>query len=58
MESKGIGDDLEKILKKIKADRIAKLVLGEDCGCQGRKDWLNKKLPYVKKDNSSDKETL
>ena len=49
-ESRGFGDTLEKISK---ATGIKKLVErftpeGKDCGCEGRKNSLNKILPYVK----------
>ncbi len=52
MESKGLGDSIEKItkatgLKKV-TDVISK-VTGKDCGCSGRKKALNKKFPYKKK---------
>mgnify|MGYP003144450418 CR=1 FL=1 len=46
VKSKGLGDSIEKILKKIGADKVAKTVLGDDCGCKERRDKLNKMFPY------------
>ena len=48
MKSKGIGDSVEKILKATGIDKVAKKVLGEDCGCDERKEKLNKMFPYAK----------
>ncbi len=46
--SKGLGDDLEKLFKKTGIDKVAKFVLGEDCGCNERKEKLNKLFPHKK----------
>lgn len=47
MESKGLGDTVEKITKftgiKKVVDRIT-----DDCGCSKRKEKLNKAFPYKK----------
>ena len=40
--SKGLGDSIEKVLKKTGIDKVAKKVLGDDCGCEERKQALNK----------------
>ena len=40
-KSKGLGDTLEKVFKKTGIDKVAKWVLGEDCGCDDRKEKLN-----------------
>ena len=45
-KSKGLGDTLEKVFKKTGIDKVAKWVLGEDCGCDKRRDKLNKLFPY------------
>jgi hypothetical protein len=50
MKDKGAGDTLARILKATTIDKIAKFVLGDDCGCGDRQDYLNKKLPYNNKD--------
>lgn len=51
MKSKGIGDDIEKITKatgiKTAVDFLAEK-LGFDCGCDARKEVLNKLFPYKK----------
>jgi hypothetical protein len=46
--SKGLGDSVEKVFKATGIDKVAKWVLGEDCGCDERKAKLNKLFPYVK----------
>jgi len=46
--SQGLGDTLEKVFKATGADKVAKFVLGEDCGCDERKKVLNHLFPYRK----------
>jgi len=46
-ESKGLGDTIAKITKATGIDKVAKFVLGEDCGCDKRKEKLNKLFPYA-----------
>ena len=54
-ESKGLGDTIEKIARKT---RIKKLVesyskaVKKPCGCSKRRDKLNKKFPYKKKNEN------
>lgn len=48
-QSKGLGDTIEKIttatgIKKV-VETVAK-VIGKDCGCNKRKDTLNRVFPY------------
>jgi len=45
-KSKGLGDTVEKALKATGIDKLAKKVLGDDCGCEERKEKLNKMFPY------------
>lgn len=45
-KSKGLGDSIEKALKATGIDKVAKVILGDDCGCQERKEALNKLYPY------------
>ena len=45
-KSKGLGDTIEKITKATGIDKVAKAVLGDDCGCEERKQKLNKLFPY------------
>jgi hypothetical protein len=47
-ESKGLGDTLAKLTKATGIDKVAKFVMGEDCGCDERKEKLNKLFPYAK----------
>ena len=47
-KSKGLGDSIEKALKATGIDKVAKKVLGDDCGCEERKQALNKMFPYAK----------
>ena len=44
-KSKGIGDTIEKITKKTGIHWFVKRFVG-DCGCDDRRDWLNKRFPY------------
>ena len=46
--SKGLGDSIEKALKATGMDKVAKKVLGDDCGCEERKKKLNELFPYKK----------
>ena len=46
--SKGLGDKVEKVFKTVGIDKAAKFILGEDCGCEERKDTLNKIFPSKK----------
>ena len=45
MESKGLGDTIEKITKATGIDKLVKFIAGEDCGCDERQEILNKKFP-------------
>jgi len=44
--SKGVGDTVEKILTKTGIKSLVHLVFGPDCGCDQRKEKLNKMFPY------------
>ena len=48
VKSKGLGDSIEKALKATGIDKVAKKVLGDDCGCEDRKKTLNAIFPYAK----------
>lgn len=57
-ESKGLGDTIAKLthftgLDKI-ADTVAKAVGQEDCGCNRRREELNKMFPYKAKEEKED----
>jgi hypothetical protein len=45
-KSVGLGDTIEKLTTRTGIKKIVKKVVGEDCGCDGRKDKLNKLFPY------------
>lgn len=47
-ESKGLGDTVEKVLEVTGVSKVAKWLLGEDCGCNERKAKLNELFPYKK----------
>lgn len=47
-ESKGLGDTVEKVLEVTGVAKVAKWLLGEDCGCDERKAKLNELFPYKK----------
>jgi len=44
----GLGDTIEQVLEVTKIAKVAKWILGEDCGCEERKEKLNKLFPYAK----------
>ena len=49
MKSKGLGDSIEKITKATGIKHMVDTMsegLNIPCGCQGRKDALNKIFPY------------
>lgn len=47
-ESRGLGDTIEKITKATGIKRLVKFIAGEDCGCEERREKLNKMFPYQK----------
>lgn len=47
-ESKGLGDTVEKVLEVTGIAKVAKWILGEDCGCEERKAKLNNLFRYRK----------
>lgn len=54
--SKGLGDKVEKVFKATGISKVAKFILGEDCGCEERKDTLNKIFPSKKINCLTEKE--
>jgi hypothetical protein len=50
-QSLGIGDLVEKITTATKIKDVVKWVVGKDCGCDKRQEWLNKKFKYNKNIN-------
>ena len=48
--SRGFGDTLENIFRFIGIKKLVKWFVGEQqCGCDGRRDYLNELFPYGKK---------
>jgi hypothetical protein len=45
-QSQGLGDTIEKITEVTGIKKATKFLFGEDCGCDERKEKLNKKYPY------------
>ena len=45
MKSKGLGDSIEKFTTATGIKKLADKIPG-GCGCDKRKDWLNKNFPY------------
>jgi len=45
-KSKGLGDTVAKVTKATGIDKAVKFIAGEECGCEERKEKLNKLFPY------------
>tara|TARA_Y100001937_G_C7111134_1_gene327674 strand:+ start:722 stop:1096 length:375 start_codon:yes stop_codon:yes gene_type:complete len=45
-KSKGLGDTIQKITEATGVEKVVKKFFGEDCGCDKRRDRLNKMFPY------------
>tara|TARA_R100000988_G_scaffold69897_1_gene35919 strand:+ start:896 stop:1291 length:396 start_codon:yes stop_codon:yes gene_type:complete len=45
-KSKGLGDTVAKVTKATGIDKAVKFIAGEECGCEKRKEALNKLFPY------------
>ena len=48
MKSKGLGDSIEKITEATRIKQLVEKITKGDCGCNKRKEMLNKKFPYNK----------
>ena len=51
MKSRGLGDSIEKFTKKTGIKTMTEKIsegLNIPCGCEGRRDALNKMFPYKK----------
>lgn len=51
-KSQGLGDTIQKIAEVTGIKTVVETVskaLGKDCGCEGRKEWLNSRVPYKPK---------
>jgi len=47
-KAQGLGDTVEQITKATGIDKLVKFAFGKDCGCDERKEKLNKMFPYFK----------
>ena len=49
-QSRGLGDTIAKITSATKLDKLAEKIAevagAEDCGCQARREALNRAFPY------------
>ena len=45
-QAKGLGDTVEQVLEATGIAKVAKFLMGEDCGCDARKEKLNEMFPY------------
>ena len=46
-KAQGLGDTIEQITEATGIKKAVKWIFGEDCGCEERQQWLNKKFPYT-----------
>ena len=49
MKHRGFGDTIEAITKATGIKKVVEKIseaTGKDCGCDKRKEYLNKKFPY------------
>jgi hypothetical protein len=54
MKSRGLGDTIRKFTELTGIDTLVELLAKEeDCGCNERKNWLNKQFPYKIKEDGS-----
>ncbi len=47
-QSEGLGDTIEKITEATGIKKAVEFIAGKDCGCDKRKEKLNKLFPYKK----------
>ena len=47
-KAKGLGDTIAKVTKATGIDKVVKAVAGDSCGCDERREKLNKLFPYKK----------
>ena len=54
MKAKGLGDSIEKFTKLTGIHSLVEVATkGKDCGCNKRKNWLNKQFPYKTNNNGN-----
>ena len=47
-KAEGLGDTIEQITEATGIKKVVKAIFGDDCGCDQRKEILNKLFPYSK----------
>jgi len=57
-QAEGLGDTVEQILEATGVAKVAKWILGEDCGCEERKQKLNELWRYKKPECLTEDEYL
>ncbi len=55
---KGLGDTIEQITEATGIKKVVKAIAGEDCGCDQRRDKLNKIFPYSRQPECLDSEEI
>jgi len=55
---KGLGDTIEQITEATGIKKVVKAIAGEDCGCDQRRDKLNKIFPYSRQPECLDPEEI
>jgi hypothetical protein len=55
---KGLGDTIEQITEATGIKKVVKAIAGEDCGCDERRDKLNKIFPYSRQPECLDPEEI
>lgn len=45
---KGLGDTIAQVTEATGIDKVVKFLAGDDCGCDKRKEILNRMFPYRK----------
>ena len=57
-KSKGLGDTIEKITEATGIKAVVKAIAGDDCGCDERRDKLNKIFPYSRQPECLNQEEI
>lgn len=55
-KSEGLGDTIEKVTEATGIKAVVKAVVGDDCGCDERKQKLNEMFPYAKDAKMDDRQ--
>lgn len=57
-KARGLGDTIEQITEATGIKAVVKAIAGDDCGCDARRDKLNKIFPYSKQPECLDPEEI